>query len=300
MKTEWFESVLKVAELGDLDAAARSLRRTPAKVRWHITQLEREFEVMMFVDDGGRMESTAAGKILLRHAQRLLETMSVAAVDARHIAEGRQGVLRLGLNDELATIRIAGLLRECRAKLPDIEFNITEMTSSAAATALREHRIDLALMLPAGADTSELTLQPLWQETWQAVLPPGSPLAALQTVQCADLREYEIILPHPQLSPCGHDLIRAAFESAGITPRVAALVMGRATMLTMTDAGVGITFVPASFRLGNAPGVPVPTQRPFDAPPMMISAAYHRGNPAGIAMQALRVIRAAVDRHSQS
>ncbi|MGC3981912.1 MAG: LysR substrate-binding domain-containing protein [Steroidobacteraceae bacterium] len=294
LKTEWLTGIDCISRHGNLAAAAAQLGKTPAILRQQVSSTEQELGFRFFEDlaegNDQPLKLTAAGATFMQHAQRLLQTAATATQNARQIAEGRSGMLRLGICEELATLRLAQVVRECHARLPDIQFEIMEQSSTALATALRQHQLDLALLLP-DIDQQGITVEPLWQESWQVVLPPGHALAGKAHLDCHDLQDCNLVLSHPQLSPCGHDLIRQAFRDAQVTPQVAALVLGRATMLTLTNAGVGATFVPSSFNISATPGEQFPTMHSFAAPPMVIAAAYHQSNPAGVAMQFLRIMR---------
>ncbi|MFT3906883.1 MAG: LysR family transcriptional regulator [Steroidobacteraceae bacterium] len=292
MKTEWLESILCIARQRNIDAAARELGRAVGTVRQHLTSVEQEVGIRIFEARDAQLHPTPAGALYLRQAQRLMAVALRAAESARAIAAGNAGTLRLGICDELATPRLAALIRASQQRFPGLKVQLEELSVAALQAAVSQHRIDLAL-LPVVTEHRDLVIEKLWQERWRVVLPVRHPLRGNARLDCRDLRDSDLVLSHPMLSPCGHDLIRAAFAAHAVEPRTAALVLGRATMLTLVNAGVGATFVPESFSISTQDAEQFPVMVPFDATPMEIAAAYHSDGTAGVAKQFLRVVREA-------
>jgi len=290
VKLQALQTLIQVAEAGSVRAASIRWRRNMAPMIAQIRMLESELGFALLEDGGGaKAQLTPAGAYYAARARTLIEVIEQAGRNELAIAEGTEGELRLGICEEVATPRLTRLLRECSEHLPGLRLQIIDRPSAALAVALRRHEIDIALLLP-NVEEEGITIEPLWHEDWRVVLPPGHALKSEPHLACAQLRGIGLILSQPDLAPSGHDLIRATFAASGITPRVAAQVIGRPTMLMLVSAGVGATFLPASFFAGlRDDGQPEAV--PFEAPPLVIAAAFHRNNPAGAAMRFLRLAR---------
>ena len=282
---------LALAETLSFSGAARRTGRTLKTLTAQIAALEDDLEAPLFVRSGGdAVVLTAAGQGFVDDSRRILAGLDEARDTARSIAEGRAGVLRLGLCEEAATPLLTGVIRRFRSQFPGLGFQLVELPSAALASGLRRHEIDLALLLPE-IDDAGLEVQILWRDEWAVV---GAADLPDREIDCEDLAETPLILSHPQMGPTGHDLIRRAFEQGGVTPRVAAQGLGRSTMLALTGNGLGATFVPRSFvraRTGSQRG----SNRAFRAEPLRIAGAFRLADPPGVAMQFLRSVRGAVD-----
>ncbi len=282
---------LALAETLSLSAAVRRTGRTLKTVLAQIAALEEDLDAPLFVRSGGdAVVLTAAGQGFVEDSRRILEGLEAARETARSIAEGRSGVLRLGLCEEAATPLLSGVIRRFRAQFPGLGFHLVELPSAALASGLRRHEIDLALLLPE-IDSAGLQVQTLWRDDWVVV---GAMELPEREIDCQDLADIPLILSHPQMGPTGHDLIRRAFEASRVPPRVAAQGLGRSTMLALSSNGVGATFVPRSFvraRTGGQRG----TNRAFRAEALQIAAAFRAADPPGVAMQFLRSVRGALE-----
>lgn len=283
---------LAVARCASLETAARGIGKSGKTIAGQLTRLEEELESRLFVDlAGGDLRLTPAGQGYRDDCERILAELDSAQAIACHLAEGHGGVLRLGICEDAATLWLTTGLRRFKTLYPALDLDLREMPSVDLATALRRHEIDLALMLP-GVDRSELEIVPLWSDGWQVIVPKRwRPLPEGRPICCEDIAEDLLVLAHPMMGAAGHDCIRKAFADAGIAPRIAALCLGRSTMLALGLIDAGLTFVPQSLswaRGGSSRSLP------FVAPDLDIVAAYRAANPPGIAMRFLRTLQDAV------
>jgi DNA-binding transcriptional LysR family regulator len=281
---------IAVCDAGSLAAAARALGRNDKTVLGQLQRLEDDLTLKLFHALGtGPLTLTMAGQSYYEDCQRILGELNRARQAAAAMAEGRSGVIRLGLCEDAATAWLSSALRRFRHAYPDLSFEMHEMGSAELAAALRRHELDLALLIPA-VDTSGLDLVPLWQDEWVVIVPPDWRALPRRELTCQDIAQDALVLSHPSLGVTGHDCIRSAFAEAGILPNIAALGLGRSTMLSLGLINVGLTFVPASLAWG---GDDRERTIPFRAPRLELAAAYRAADPPGSAMRFLRVLQEA-------
>ena len=89
-------SLLAVAELKNITKAAEVLSLTQPAVSHHISQLEKELGVTLFIRGKGRLELTESGKTVVKYAKMMVsaqERMRVALFDeGRHLTRLRIGI----------------------------------------------------------------------------------------------------------------------------------------------------------------------------------------------------------------
>jgi len=282
MKTEWLEALIQQAADPGAD-----------KMRLGLIQcLARELGIELVERGIGGCPLTRAGVAYAAYARKMMDELGNAGRESRAIAEGRSGLLRLGLCEEVATPHLQGFLIRCREEFPGISWRIHEEPAAQLIAALRRYEVDAVLMprLPAVSADEDLIIQTVWEEPWTVMLPAGHELEGLEELGPEDLGPYPLVIPDPSLSPCGYDLVHEAFSRAGITPRVAAYCIGRSTMSTLVSVGAGVAFVPRSPRVTWTASADEVTERPFRADPMRILCVCNAYNPPGVAMQFLRML----------
>jgi DNA-binding transcriptional LysR family regulator len=101
-------------------------------------EIESELGAALLDRSQGQMHLTRAGRIFREDAQRMLAFMDGARLRARLAAEGFRAVLRIGLADSLAQLKLTCLLACCREEEPHTEIRIVELNAGEMAEALRQ------------------------------------------------------------------------------------------------------------------------------------------------------------------
>ena len=290
MRTEWLESFECVAGSAHMRDAAVAAKCSPADLARDVARLERVLSVRLVdVDPGGTIRLTAVGTVYREQGRRMLDQFARAAASARDVARGISGVLRIGLCEEAATPKLVSAIQLGRAQLPDLRLQWHEMPSARLAAALRNNVVDVALLL-GGINTDGLVVEPLWSEAWSVILPHDLPDVGNRPLTARDLEGVDLVMTDLKLGPAGHDIIRRHYAEMDCRLPVAAQCLSRSAMLMLALAGVGATFVPASFQHSLIPAGNAAAMRPFGAPVIPISAAYRALDPPGAAMQFLRSV----------
>lgn len=154
-----------VARHSSFGAAARELGYTQSAVSQQIAQLERVVGQRLVDRPGGprRVALTAAGELLLRHADAIVAHLDAAHADMTALAEGAGGSLGLGIYQSVGARILPALLRRFAEHWPRIEVKVKEETDPDDLLRLLEHgEIDLTfanLPLPEGPFASEEILR---------------------------------------------------------------------------------------------------------------------------------------------
>ncbi|MCA8304599.1 LysR family transcriptional regulator [Burkholderia seminalis] len=178
LTSDHIDMLLTVIDQGSFSAAARALGRTPSAVSMAIANLEAELDLVLF-DRGSREPTPTAAMIaLLPDARSIAERLHALRAHARHLSEGVEDTLRLGLAAELDGAPVARALTAVAAKYPALAISIVTAPQDAIVDALHRGTVDLCVAY-GGLDLHPREqIHALWTETLLAVAAPDHPSLA--------------------------------------------------------------------------------------------------------------------------
>jgi DNA-binding transcriptional LysR family regulator len=287
----------EVVEQGSFSAAAATLSFTQPAISRQIATLEREAGAQLLQRTPRGIRLTEAGRVLLAHAEVILDRMAAAHSQVESVARLEAGRLRIGAfptaNATIVPRAIAAFAREH----PQLELSLEEAVSAALIPRLCAGDLDLALATDPGEHELEgLEGAELVEDPLLLALPLGHPLAAKAKLRLRDLRDETWIEGGP--AGCRRPLFRAS-AAAGFEPRIrfgAEQWLGKQGLVA---AGVGVTLIP---------GLAVATVRDdivlrslgADVPPRRVVALVPAGYCAPGAARFLELLRAEADEHCVS
>ncbi|MER8039239.1 LysR family transcriptional regulator [Streptomyces hydrogenans] len=220
-----------------------------------IRRLEDKVGHALFRRDPGRVGLTPAGRELLPAARHALAALAEGLTAAREVGSGRAGRLRIGFAASLALTVLPSLLRTFRERLPAVELDIQEMTTTPQLAALRERTIDIGLLREPPAQDAELEFRTVLTEPFVAVLPSTHPLATQRTVSVTQLADQPFVLLPRAVGPFLYDRITGLCADAGFTPHVTQHAVEWQTVCALVETGLGVSLAPESIRRIRLQGV---------------------------------------------
>jgi DNA-binding transcriptional LysR family regulator len=154
---------IAVAETGRMTIAARVVNRTQGAVSQQIKRLESLFETRLFERNVGAIRLTREGEKLLVKAHRLI-SLNDEVVDQMRAVDFT-GEVRLGVAHDIVRTMMPPILRRFRQEHSNVLITLVSDTTLALRAALRERKIDLALLTePERGDREQflLTDQLMW------------------------------------------------------------------------------------------------------------------------------------------
>ncbi|MEU7635124.1 MULTISPECIES: LysR family transcriptional regulator [unclassified Streptomyces] len=268
-----------LADHRTVTAAAAALYLTPSAVSQQLAALEQETGHRL-VERGARgVRLTAAGDILLGHANAVLAQLERAEAELAAYDQGEAGTVTVAAFATGIALVLAPALAELAGSAPGIRVRVQDAEGDASLLMVLDRQVDVAVAVEyrgaPDADDPRLTRVPLYAEPFDAVLPPGHPLAGAAAVPLAGLAKDPWIGPYSG-NPC-HDVVVLACEYAGFRPRLTHSSDDFRAVVALASAGVGVALVPRSALRGmDLGGVVV---RPVDgvAPTRRVFAAVRRG-----------------------
>ncbi|MEV0903026.1 LysR substrate-binding domain-containing protein [Actinoplanes sp. NPDC049802] len=227
--------------LGTIAAVAEARAYTPSAVSQQLAALEREAGVPLLERTGRRVAFTAAGQVLVRHAETILVALEEAGAAIAAVRTGPAGPVRIGAFPSAMRTLLPHVLVDLGREHPALELTVTEIDPVAVPAALRERTLDVGLLndydiAPAAAGPA-LDSVPLLEETVHLAEPAGTAAGAL-----AGTADVPWILATP--GTLCHEVTLRVCRAAGFTPRARHHADDFATVLALVAAGQGVSLVP--------------------------------------------------------
>ena len=236
----------EVANRGSFSAAAEALYLSQSAVSQQIATLEREVGMTLLERTREGTKPTAAGRVLVDHAEAALARLDEAERELAAIAGLEGGEVRIASFPSASATLLTMAVSEFVARHPKVRLSVTEAEPEESQPQLRAGEVDLALTfdyprVPAPEERDvERTL--LLTESMHVALPKGHRLADCARVKMGELAE-EVWLSGDCPSSCGEMVMRACRE-AGFDPRVGFESNDYNVLQGFVAAGLGVTLLP--------------------------------------------------------
>lgn len=242
-----------VAEEQHFGRAAIRLHMTQPPLSRQIQKLEKGLGVQLLLRRSTGVELTVAGAAFLNECRGLLEKADRAPQEARLIAQGQMGTVRLAYTGTSAFSVLGPLLTRLQEHAPNVEFELYEMVSSRQLDALRSGTIDVGIARPP-FPPGEVESCLLLTESLVVAAPAEHPLSQRKgPVSVSELQYEQIIMHSFEHAQYFRDLVTRLVEVR--SDQISHTASQVLTMVALVAAGHGLAFVPESARKLGIPGV---------------------------------------------
>jgi DNA-binding transcriptional LysR family regulator len=250
-----------LARLGTIAAVASAHTYTPSAVSQQLSALEREAGLALLERTGRRVALTAAGRLLVQHAETVLTALEHTDAALAAARTGLSGELRIGAFPSAIRALLTPALIALGDRHAALDLQLTELDPAEVPAALRDRRLDVGLIQDYDVVPLEtgpgLDSVPLLDETVHLAVASDSGAGTLRDVSRAGW-----ILASP--GTLCHTATLKLCSAAGFTPRGRHRVDDFGTVLALVAAGQGVALVPQLATGGLPSGVrllPLPTRR---------------------------------------
>lgn len=282
MELHQLRCFVAAAEQLHFGRAAQRLQMLPSALGRHLRLLEEDLGTRLFARTTRVVSLTDDGATLLGEARSILER--IEAIENGFRNRSRSKVLRrlrLGAIDSAAAGLLPPLLRDLRAKHPDIAVQLVEEKTIRLLPKLLSGALDLAFVRPPERADRRLEFQPLMMEAAVVALPQRHALARRKSLTLSSIADQPLIVPDRRSRPHSHDLTIKLFEHAGLTPHVVQVADEKQTIVNMVAARLGLAIVPrwtSRMAIAGVRFVPLKLERSGPAGRLPLAAAWLRGS----------------------
>jgi DNA-binding transcriptional LysR family regulator len=238
---------LAVAEEGQFTRAAARLHIQQPPLSQQIQELEQELGFALFVRQPRGVALTAAGETFAARARSLLLELDNAVVQARRVAQGHIGTVRVALTSSAAFHPLTPTaIRNFRELYPEVAIEMTEVNAADIIEMMIEDRADAAILRKPVHTPAGLRFELLAEERMLLVLPVGHRLISSRAIALQKLANESFIFVRRPGAPGMYADFISACQSKGFEPHVVDEVPRMVTAINLVAAGGGISLVPAS------------------------------------------------------
>jgi DNA-binding transcriptional LysR family regulator len=223
--------------------AAETLAVAQPALSRGVAQLEAGLGVELLNRTRRKVELTPAGRALLERIEPLLRALAAVPGDIRALAGGQAGQVRLAFTGLAMATVLPGILREFNRRYPGIRVELNESPTAAQLESLKNGEIACGFFHPNATLPDGLGTKVLMQEKNGVLLPAEHSLASAKKLRLRELADTPFVMFPRAHNPGFYDRVLAAFQQAGITPRIADEVWPRSNAIGLVRAGLGATFM---------------------------------------------------------
>lgn len=281
---------LAVAEERNFTRAAERLHMAQPPLTRQIHALEEDLGTALFLRTPRGVELTQAGLALLDEAPKVLALVQRARERTVLAGQGRTGLLEIGTFGSGILDVIPRMLERFHAERPDVRIVLHNQTKAEQIQSLRERRISVGFNRVVPPE-SDLVVETVMRERMMVALPARHPLTRRKRLTLQDLDGQPMIL-YPQQALHGlAQMVRQAFERAGVRLQVDHEVEDVLTSTALVAGGFGLCITTASTRRLKLEGV---AYRPLDCDELReleLACLYRKDDASPVLTAFLDVVR---------
>ena len=254
MDLRLIEYIVAIEKYGNMTEAAEHLFVTPSALNQQLLKLEKELDVPLFTRSKRRMVPTAAGKVYLSAAKKMLSIRQAAYSQLQDMAGCVTGTYRVGLTYDHGSDVFARIYPVFHRQYPGIQIRCYQLLVPEMLDMLASNDLEMAFLL--GGSEEEwhgVEVLHLSEENLLLGLPRTHPLAqelpVIRTPHPAlDLRllEGDSFALALQKSTMRSQLIDPIFMKAGYHPNIMMESSFNAFLEQLTAQGICNTIIPQS------------------------------------------------------
>ena len=233
-------TLVAVADLGSLAAAARALHLAPPTVTLHVAELESRLGAKLLVRGRGPVVATGVGQSLIDRARRLLADADEALDAVRSQVQGRSGRVRVGASTGAIAHLLPQALQLVSRQHAGIDVQVAVLTSAETLARLAAGTLDIGLVALPQAPLAGVRIRPWRRDPVRAFVPSGWDAPATLTPAWLAARPLILNDASTRLSRLTGDW----FARAGLQPRARIELNYNDAIKSLVAAGWGAALLP--------------------------------------------------------
>ncbi len=241
MEISQLRTLVIVSQLGSLSKAADRLCTAQPALSRHVRLLEEELGVQLFDRHGRGMILTEQGRIVLKHAERVLREIEEIRSSVVDKLDALDGEVSIGMPPTVAELLSAPLLHKLRRDFPHAHFRIFSEYSLHLFEWMHSGELDVAILYDPKAIRS-LKSEPFLEEDLYVLAAAKEGLDITKPIRFKDLEGRPLIMPGPRHSLRG--IVEEMADHEGIKLDVVIEAESFDVLKKLVGAGEGWTILP--------------------------------------------------------
>lgn len=195
MNTSALKAFVVAAQEQSFSRAAEILHLTQPGLSKRIVGLENELKYTLFERLSNGVLLTDAGRLLLPHAEVILQRVDAIKHDLISLEAELAGEVRLGTTQHMALYHLQDALQRYTQSFHNVDLNIDFLSSREAEKKILNGSLDLVCITEPPNKQPQLHYHPIAEERLVFVVSKGHSLNGVETIALEDLGRFKAILP---------------------------------------------------------------------------------------------------------
>ena len=204
---------MAVAAAGNMTRAAAQLHISQPAVSKRLSDLEDQLGSPLFDRLARGVRLTAAGAVLLPHAERILAMSEAAQKELLELAGMRRGSLSVGASTTIGSYLIPDLFGRFHREHPSVQLALEIANTAQIQAAVLDDRVDLGLS-EGFVSSDALEVEVVAHDEMVVIVAPGHPLLARGTLQPKDLAGVQLLMR--EVGSGTRDVVEAQHRSRNV------------------------------------------------------------------------------------
>ncbi len=249
MELQQLAYFVAVVEEANFTRAAARVHVAQPGVSAQIRRLERELGQPLLDRSARSVRLTEAGAAVLPYARAALAAVTGARLAVDELTGLLRGHVTIGTVTGAHTVDLPKLLATYHDDHPAVEITLTEDNSDRLVAALREGRLDAAIIALGATPPSDLHFHVVAEDAIAAAVSHRDELAARSHIALTALQDRTLICLPPGSGIRSH--LDTACAAAGIEPRISFEASTPTALADLAAYGLGVAILPATVATGR-------------------------------------------------
>lgn len=238
---------VKIVDSGSITKAAAALHVAQPALSQQVSALEKDLKQRLLIRSKQGVAPTAAGHTLYRHAQTILRLVDQARLDVSASGAAPSGRVSIAIAPySMASALTPQIMAEVGRKYPDIVLHLTEIYGGVLSDAIRNGRLDMALIYEPGpvrgVQFTTLVVDHLHLVVNRQRV--SAEIAGSAVITLADASRIGMFLPEQNHTL--RQIVDEGFKTQGLTLQLLGEVESSPSLRQLLRADLGATVLPRS------------------------------------------------------
>lgn len=240
MNMDYYKNFIKIADLGNISLAAKTLLIAQPSLSKQIQILEKEFGTPLLKRNARNVELTTAGEFFYQKAKLICEINNICYDEIHTSILGNRGKLKIGITISYPDWYIEDLFKDFSDLYPQITYDIREDASDRLMDLLRKGIIEVAFI------RTPIHINPIFrsfggiEENFMAVYHKRNPWLPqdVESISIQQLKDVPLSISHGF-----KERVEQMFNEAGFEPKILSINSSRTTTLLWARLGKAVGLV---------------------------------------------------------